>query len=115
MPLSPLDRLPVAVRTYLGAHAGHDVPAAAACFAPGAVVVDDGASYRGRAEIGGWLTRSAAEYTYTTTPTAVARHDDGIWHVTQRLEGNFPGGVAVLGFAFRVREGHITSLDIRSV
>lgn len=63
-------RLPGVVQAYLDAHARGDVPAAAECFTPAAVVVDDGSTYRGREEIRGWLSRSSAEYTYTTTPTA---------------------------------------------
>lgn len=112
---SPLAQLPGVVRTYLGAHTRHDAPAAAACFAPDAVVVDDGTSHRGRAGIGDWLDRSSAEYTCTTTPMGAERRGDRTWHVTQRIEGNFPGGVANLCFVFTVGNGHITSLVISPV
>ncbi|NHC47208.1 nuclear transport factor 2 family protein [Motilibacter aurantiacus] len=92
--------LPAPVQDYLDAHLRGDVAAAAACFAPDAVVVDDGATYRGRAEITRWLSRTSSEYSYTTTLTGARRDGDRHWTVTQRLEGTFSGGVVVLSFAF---------------
>ncbi|MGY0065297.1 nuclear transport factor 2 family protein [Streptomyces sp. QTS137] len=57
-----LRHLPGVVRAYLDAHARGDVPAAAECFTPAVVVVDDGSTYRGREKIRGWLSHSSAEY-----------------------------------------------------
>ncbi|MET7297220.1 nuclear transport factor 2 family protein [Streptomyces griseoloalbus] len=107
-----LGRLPDVVQAYLDAHARGDVPAAAECFTPAAVVVDDGSTYRGRDEIRGWLSRSSTEYTYTTTPTAAVRRSTEHWNVTQRIEGNFPGGVADLEYGFTIDDARITTLVI---
>ncbi|MGC2997005.1 nuclear transport factor 2 family protein [Streptomyces sp. G35A] len=109
-----LRHLPGVVRTYLDAHARGDVPAAAACFTPAAVVVDDGSTYRGSEEIRGWLSRSSAEYTYTTTPTAAVRRGTEHWNVVQRIEGDFPGGVADLDHDFTIDDARITRLVISS-
>ncbi|GAA2280076.1 hypothetical protein GCM10010145_60180 [Streptomyces ruber] len=105
-------RLPDAVQAYLDAHARSDVPAAAACFTPAAVVVDDGSTYRGREEIRGWLSRSSTEYSYTTTPIAAVRRGTDDWNVTQRIEGDFPGGVADLAYGFTIDDAHIGTLVI---
>ncbi|MFI8192021.1 nuclear transport factor 2 family protein [Streptomyces sp. NPDC085946] len=110
-----LRHLPGVVRACLDAHARGDVPAAAECFAPAAVVVDDGSTYRGREEIRGWLSRSSAEYTCTTTPIAAVRRGARHWNVTQRLEGDFPGGVVDLDYAFTVDDARITALVISPV
>lgn len=104
--------LPGVVQTYLDAHARGDVPTAAECFAPAAVVVDDGSTYRGREEIRGWLSRSSTQYTYTVTPTAAVRRGREQWNVTRRLEGDFPGGVAVLDYGFTLDGARITALVI---
>ncbi|WP_320783022.1 nuclear transport factor 2 family protein [Streptomyces sp. CRN 30] len=106
------DRLPDTVRAYLDAHARGAVPAAAECFTPAAVVVDDGSTWRGRAHIRDWLSRSSTTYTYTTTPTAAVRRGTDDWEVTQRIEGNFPGGVADLAYGFTLDDARITTLVI---
>ncbi|GGW65570.1 nuclear transport factor 2 family protein [Streptomyces griseoloalbus] len=107
-----LGRLPRVVRAYLHAHARGDVPAAADCFTPAAVVVDDASPYRGREEIRSWLSRSSTEYTYTTTPTAAVRRSTEHWNVTQRIEGDFPGGAADLVYGFTIDDAHIATLVI---
>ncbi|MFG2358423.1 nuclear transport factor 2 family protein [Streptomyces sp. NPDC048521] len=112
MPLTSLDHLPGAVRAYLDARARDDRPAAAECFTPSAVVVDDGSTYRGHEAIRRWLSRSSTEYTYTTTLMTAVRHDRTHCNVTQRLEGDFPGGVADLDFAFTLDGAGITELVI---
>jgi ketosteroid isomerase-like protein len=94
------DELPAVIRTYLDAHRNSDVAAAVAAFAADAVVIDEGRTYQGRAEIAAWLSSAGTEYTYTTefrhaTVTGATACD-----VVQHLEGNFPGGVADLHFRF---------------
>ena len=90
-----IDRLPPAARTFLAAHRTRDVEAALRAFVPDAVVVDDGTTYRGTDGIRRFLSRAGSEFTYTTTLVGV-EHDDDAWVATHRLEGDFPGGVAVL-------------------
>ncbi|MFI1002740.1 nuclear transport factor 2 family protein [Streptomyces galbus] len=113
MTSNALPELPARVRTYLDAHARHDVPTAADCFGPAAVVVDDGRTHRGREAVRAWLERTSSEYTYTTTPLSAVPHDDRHWTVTQRLEGDFPGGTVDLAHAFTLDEdGRIAGLTI---
>lgn len=104
--------LPEPVARYLAAHPVRDAAAARALFAPDAVVVDDGRTYRGPAEINAWLDRTSAEFTYTTELTGALALDDTRYDVTQHLEGDFPGGQVDLHFRFTLDGGAITRLVI---
>ncbi|MGW1201676.1 nuclear transport factor 2 family protein [Streptomyces cyaneofuscatus] len=92
--------LPAVISRYLKAHTARDTAAALATLAPDAAVTDEGRTYRGHAEVGQWFTGAASEYTYTTELLGAQRTDADHWTVTQRLEGDFPGGVVDLRFQF---------------
>jgi ketosteroid isomerase-like protein len=94
------EQLPASIRGYLAAHEARDGDAGLPAFTPGAVVVDDGSTYRGTEEIRAFLSRSGAEFTYTTTLVAAERADDAHWVAVHRLEGDFPGGVVDLRYRF---------------
>ncbi len=106
------DQLPATVRGYLAAHTARDADAALRAFTPTAVVVDDGTTYRGTEEIRGFLSRAGAEFTYTTTLAGAERADDAHWVAINRLEGDFPGGVADLRYRFVMDGDLIAELDI---
>lgn len=106
------DGLPEKVKTYLTAHAANEGGSALDDFAPDAIVTDEGHDYTGRDEIETWLTDSAGEFTYTTEFTSATMLDVTSVDVVQRLEGNFPGGVADLHFRFSTDGGLITQLVI---
>lgn len=75
-------------------------------------MTDEGILYEGRDAVQVWLSTVATEYTYTTTLTGPLGEEPGRWVVRVRLEGNFPGGVAELGFRFTVRGAEIAELVI---
>lgn len=106
------DQLPATVRSYLAAHAAHDVDAALRAFTPGAVVVDDGTTYRGTEEIRAFLSRAGAEFTFTTTLVGAERADDDHWVAVHHLEGDFPGGVVDLRYRFTMDGDLIAELVI---
>jgi ketosteroid isomerase-like protein len=106
------DELPATIRTYLAAHATSDVEAALPAFAPTAVVVDDGTTYRGTAEVRRFLSKAGAAYTYTTELVGAQRVDDAHWVATHRLEGDVPGGVVVLAYRFTMAGDRIAELVI---
>lgn len=108
----PPAELPPAVRDYLTAHEAHDVEGALRAFAPSAVVVDDGTTYRGTAEVRQFLARAGTAYRYTTRLVGVQRVDDARWVVTCRLEGDFPGGVVDLRYRFVLSEALVAELVI---
>lgn len=106
------DGLPAPIRTYLAAQTTSDVDAALAAFVPTAVVVDDGTTYRGAAEVRRFLASAGAEFTYTTELVGAQRVDDTHWVATHRLEGDFPGGVVELAYRFTLAGGLIAELVI---
>jgi limonene-1,2-epoxide hydrolase len=106
------DQLPAPIRRFLAAHEARDADTALRAFAPAAVVVDDGTTYRGTEEIHLFLTRAGAEFTYTTTPVAAERADDAHWVVTNRLQGDFPGGVVDLRYRFAMAGELVAELVI---
>lgn len=81
-------------------------------FAPGAIVVDEGRTYRGTDEVLDFLRNAGSEFSYTTTLVGYERTDDERWTVRNRLEGDFPGGVAELGYRFTLDGARITELVI---
>ena len=106
------DQLPASIRDYLAAHVARDADTAARTFTPTAVVADDGTTYRGTEEIRRFVSRAGAEFTYTTTLVAAERTDDAHWVVTNRLEGDFPGGVVDLRYRFAMDGDLIAELVI---
>lgn len=105
-------QLPGTIRDYLAAHAARDSEAALRAFAPTAVVVDEGHTYRGTDEILGFLNQAGAEFSYTTELVGAQRIDDARWVAANRLEGDFPGGVAELNYRFTMAGDLITELVI---
>ena len=103
--------LPAAVTTYFDARPAGRYDEAAAVFAPDAVVVDDGRTYDGMAEVRPWIERTSTEFTYTTTPIGQEVDGDRVV-VLARIEGDFPGGVVDLFNRFTLREGVIERLVI---
>lgn len=106
------DALPAAVRDFLDAHAVRDVPAALHAFTPDAVVTDEGRTFRGSDGVRQFLAEAGAEFTYTTQVLGARRTGEGQWLVAVRIEGDFPGGTADLGYRFTLRDGLVGELHI---
>lgn len=63
------DALPDTVKTFMTALDAREVDHVLAALATDAVVTDEGHDYEGRDQIGAWVAKAAAEYTYTTAFT----------------------------------------------
>jgi hypothetical protein len=100
--------LPDAIRTYLD----RDADDALGAFSPDAVVIDDGHTYQGTAEVQRFLAKAGSAYTFTTTLVGVERADDDHWTVTNHLSGDFPGGEVDLRYRFTLSGGLIAELVI---
>ncbi|MFG1905694.1 nuclear transport factor 2 family protein [Kribbella sp. NPDC048928] len=87
----------------------HDLLAA---FATDATVVDNEHSYTGHDEIHRWREAEMSKYTYTVMATHVEKFDDTRYVVTNRLEGDFPGGVVDIIYRFTLAGDLITRLEI---
>lgn len=111
MTTSTPDLTPAAA-AYLERMGRDDRSAAADAFSADATVVDDGRTYRGRAEIVGWLSGQVDEYTFTSTVLS-AEHDGPTTVVQVLVEGTFPGGRVELRHTFtHGADGLLTSLEI---
>ncbi|WP_262853061.1 nuclear transport factor 2 family protein [Mumia quercus] len=108
----PPTQLPATIRRYLAAHAAGDADTALRAFTATATVVDEGRTYRGTQEIDDFLRHAGSAYTYTTELVGAARVDDVHWVATQRLVGNFPGGIAELAYRFTMSDDLIDALVI---
>ncbi|MDY6996829.1 MAG: nuclear transport factor 2 family protein [Actinomycetota bacterium] len=106
------EALPAVVTSYLTAHRSGDVEAAISTFTPDAAVTDEGHTFRGREAIAAWLGSAGSEYTYTTDFVAATTTGPAQLDVLQRLEGNFPGGVADLHYRFTLAGDAISRLVI---
>lgn len=106
--------IPVAdvITRYFEADARRDIDAIVALFTDEAVVVDEGQTYHGTAEIRGWQEGAASKYQYTTEVIGTERTGEDSSLVTGRLTGNFPGGTAELKWRFTVHGDLISRLEI---
>ena len=66
----------------------------------------------GPTEVLDFLRHAGGEYTYTTELVGAERVDDAHWVAVNRLEGDFPGGVAELRYRFTLADDLITELVI---
>lgn len=108
----PPAELPAPIRTFLTAHADRDAQTAITAFGDDAVVTDQGQSFRGTTEVLDFLRHAGAEFTYTSELTGAERVDGEHWVAHIRLEGDFPGGEANLGYRFTLEGDCITELEI---
>ena len=104
--------LPEVIGRYFRAHDRQDADAALATFAPDSVVIDDGREYTSPDEIRDWLAHASTQFTYTRTFTGAEALGLDTWLVTNRLEGNFPGGTVDLRYQFRMAGDLIAELVI---
>ena len=85
--------------------------AIAACFAPAAVVRDEGHTYAGRDAIRRWKDQSSAKYNYRAEPFLIAE-EGGRIVVACRLVGDFPGSPVDLSYFFVLDGEEIAELEI---
>jgi len=102
------------VDSYFDAADRHDTDDVVRLFSADAVVEDDGESHRGTARIRDWRNGAASEYEYTTTVIERVSTSDSAVVATVTLQGNFPGGTAVLRYDFETDLELISRLAITS-
>jgi len=104
--------LPAGVRTCLTAQRSREVAVALNTFTVDAAVTDEGRTVHGREAIETWLVSAGSEYTFTTEFTSATAMDPSHIDVLQRLQGDFPGGVADLHYRFTLDDDLIGKLVI---
>lgn len=104
-------KLPSVIADYFAADRHADAQAISRCFAPAAVVIDEGKSHIGRAAIAQWMANASTQYSYTVEPFALV-HEGDHTVVTSHLTGNFPGSPVDLRYRFMIDGNQITRLEI---
>lgn len=99
------------IQAYLIAKNNSDVHGMLACFAEGAVVVDEGHERCGRSAIREWIEGSTARYRVKADAINVVERD-GKTTVACLVSGDFSGSPVKLCYAFSLSQGVITCLEI---
>jgi len=106
-------RLPDILDRYFKAQNAHDIDAMVACFAPDAVVRDEGQTHAGADAIRAWKIDTSTKYRITATPLE-SRPDGDMTIVVVNVAGTFPGSPANLTYRFGFSgDGRINALEVR--
>jgi ketosteroid isomerase-like protein len=103
---------PSAIERYLESDSRRDVEAIVALFTRDAVVIDDGRTWQGSADIRAWQLGPASQYEYTVTLFGIEATGGETYVASCRLDGDFPGGSAELRFRFTLSKDLIERLEI---
>ena len=103
--------LPAVIAAYWAAANAGRVADAAACFAPEAVVQDEGQRHVDSAAIAAWITATTQKYHPVVTPLR-CEEKSGRTHVAARVSGSFPGSPLEFEFVFSLRADRIAELAI---
>jgi hypothetical protein len=105
--------LPDNVARYFAAQNDKDADGMTECFAPNAVVRDEGHTYVGRDAIRDWKLDTIAKYGVSVLPFGSTDSMNGL-EVVAKVEGNFPGSPVDLTYDFVLDAyGLIHALEIR--
>lgn len=103
--------LPSPVAAYVAANARLDVDAMLAPFAADAVLLDNGAAFRGHAEIRTLFAEAVVAVKAIFTPDTV-RHENGRVVVEGPAHGDFKGSPIRFTYRFTLEDEAITALEI---
>lgn len=103
--------LPKAIELYFTVENSSDAGILPRCFAPDAVVRDEGHSIEGLPAIAEWKAASKAKYQHSIEPLSASRSDGKII-IVGKVSGNFPGSPVDLAFSFGLTDGLISTLEI---
>jgi ketosteroid isomerase-like protein len=105
--------LPAVLARYFAAQNAHDIDGLVACFAPDAVVRDEGADIVGSDRIRAWKEETGAKYRVTVEPLTCSVAD-GCTVVVARVSGSFDGSPLDLTYRFGISdEDRIATLQVR--
>ncbi|WP_413991931.1 nuclear transport factor 2 family protein [Labrys okinawensis] len=103
--------LPKAIELYFTIENSDDATVIPRCFAPDAVVHDEGRDITGLQAIAEWKASSKAKYQHSIEPLRVSYKNDRTV-VVGKVTGNFPGSPVDLEFSFGLTDGLISRLEI---
>ena len=103
--------LPLVLSQYFSAVNAQDIAATAECFAPEAVVHDEGEDLQGIDAVTGWIESTTEKYRVThQVQKFEERNGESI--VTSLVSGTFDGSPIELDFHFTINQGKITRLRV---
>jgi ketosteroid isomerase-like protein len=105
--------VPEPVAEYLAAEEAKDADALSRCFTEDGTVRDEGQDYHGRDSIRQWKQAADAKYRYVPRAVDVQTFGDLVT-VRAQLTSEFPGSPVELDHIFKLSNGKIASLEIRS-
>ena len=105
-------RLPAPIEHYVRIANSGALETVPECFAPDAIVRDEGQTYEGVAAIKSWMAATKKKYRHTITPLELTERDDQSVLEAQ-LAGSFPGSPITVSFSFVLAGDKIRSLEIR--
>jgi hypothetical protein len=105
-------QLPAPIERYVQIENSGALEAVPECFAPDAIVHDEGQTFEGVAAIKNWMTATRKKYDHTVAPLELAERG-GQSVLKARLAGSFPGSPITVNFSFVLAGGKIRSLEIR--
>jgi hypothetical protein len=104
--------LPAPIAGYFAAENSDDAEALTVCFAPDAVVRDEGRRIQGIAAIKAWKREGKAKYQHKIK--LIGATENGSEAIVRGLvSGNFPGSPIELDFVFLLKDGMIAALEVR--
>jgi SnoaL-like domain len=106
-------QLPPPIALYVQLENAGDTETLSACFAPNAIVRDEGHTYEGLVAIKAWKAGTKKQYHHTVTPLGIAQQP-GKTVLTATLTGDFPGSPVTVNFDFVLEAGKILSLEIHA-
>jgi hypothetical protein len=106
-------QLPDPIARYVQIANSNTPEAVPECFAPDAIVRDEGQTYEGAAAIQNWMAVTKKKYGHTIAPLEFAARD-GQSILKARLTGNFRGSPITVSFSFVLADAKIRLLEIRS-
>jgi ketosteroid isomerase-like protein len=104
-------KLPKSIAEYLAAVEEKNSKKLAECFAEGAVVHDEGGTYRGRDAIRAWSKETQGKYNYTMDALDASVTGDTV-RLRAKVTGSFPGSPLELDYLFMLANDKIASLKI---
>lgn len=87
----------------------HDSAAFILCFAPEAVVEDEGRTHHGTSEIQAWIEEAFAKYQPLLEVASETETETGAV-ITGPVSGTFPGSPVVLNYHLTLAQDQITAL-----
>jgi hypothetical protein len=103
---------PEVLATYFHSASSGRIDEACACFAPDALVHDEGRDHSGASAIRAWIEETTQKY---HPKMDVTRFDESDGKIVAGVivSGSFPGSPVELQFEFTLRNGKISNLTIQ--